>query len=75
KIDLLITDVIMPEMNGDEIGELILDKYPGTKMIFMSGYTESTIIDFSLLDKNKIYLQKPFSRQSLVQNVKEILNG
>lgn len=75
KIDLLITDVIMPEINGDEIGELILEKYPGTKIIFMSGYTESTIIDFSLLDKNKIYLQKPFSRQSLVQSVKEILNS
>ncbi len=73
KIDLLITDVIMPEINGDEIGEMILEKYPGSKIIFMSGYTESTIIDFSLLDKNKIYLQKPFSRQSLVQSVNEIL--
>lgn len=75
KIDLLITDVIMPEINGDEIGELILEKYPGSKIIFMSGYTESTIIDFSLLDKNKIYLQKPFSRQSLVHSVNEILNS
>ena len=75
KIDLLITDVIMPEINGDEIGEMILEKYPGTKIIFMSGYTESTIMDYSLLDKNKIYLQKPFSRQSLVQSVNEILNS
>ena len=75
KIDLLITDVIMPEMNGDEIGEEILKEYPGTKIIYMSGYTESTIMDFSLLDKNKIYLQKPFSRQSIVQSVREILNS
>jgi CheY-like chemotaxis protein len=75
KIDLLLTDVIMPEMNGDEIGEKILEKYPGAKIIYMSGYTESTIMDFSLLDKNKIYLQKPFSRQSLVESVKEILNS
>jgi PAS domain S-box-containing protein len=74
KIDLLITDVIMPEMNGDEIGEKILEEYPQTKIIYMSGYTESTIMDFSLLDKNKIYLQKPFSRQSIVQSVREILN-
>ncbi|MBN2858486.1 MAG: response regulator, partial [Candidatus Delongbacteria bacterium] len=73
-IDLLITDVIMPEMNGDEIGEKILEEYPDAKIIYMSGYTESTIMDFSLLDKNKIYLQKPFSRQSIVQSVREILN-
>ncbi len=75
KIDLLITDVIMPDMNGDEIGEKLLEKYPEAKVIYMSGYTESTIMDFSLLDKNKIYLQKPFSRQSLVENVKEILKN
>lgn len=75
KIDLLITDVIMPEMNGDEIGIKILEKYPKTKVIYMSGYTESTIMDFSLLDKNKVYLQKPFTRQYLIQNVKEILNN
>lgn len=74
RIDLLITDVIMPEMNGDEIGEKILEEYPDAKIIYMSGYTESTIMDFSLLDKNKIYLQKPFSRQSIVQSVREILN-
>ena len=74
-IDLLITDVIMPDMNGDEIGEKILEKYPETKIIYMSGYTESTIMDFSLLDKKKIYLQKPFSRQSIVQAVREILKG
>ena len=74
KIDLLITDVIMPEMNGDEIGQKVLEKYPGTKIIYMSGYTESTIMDFSILDKSKVYLQKPFTRQFLVQNVKEILS-
>jgi PAS domain S-box-containing protein len=75
KIDLLITDVIMPELNGDELGMKILEDYPGTKIIYMSGYTESTIMDFSLLDKNKVYLQKPFTRQYLVKNVKEILNN
>jgi len=75
KIDLLITDVIMPEINGDEIADEIRDKYPDVKIIYMSGYTESTIMDFSLLDKNKMYLQKPFSRQSLVHSVREILKG
>jgi len=74
KIDLLITDVIMPEMNGDEIGIKILKKHPETKIIYMSGYTESTIMDFSLLDKNKVYLQKPFTRQYLIKNVREILS-
>jgi len=73
-IDLLITDVIMPEMNGDEIGQKVLEKYPETKIIYMSGYTESTIMDFSILDRSKFYLQKPFTRQYLIQSVKEILN-
>ncbi|MFO7810506.1 MAG: response regulator, partial [Candidatus Delongbacteria bacterium] len=68
-------DVIMPDMNGDEIGDRILEQYPATKIIYMSGYTESTIMDFSLLDKNKIYLQKPFSRQSLIQSVRKILKS
>jgi signal transduction histidine kinase len=74
-IDLLITDVVMPEMNGQELAETVQQKYPEIKIIFMSGYTEQ-IIDQEAIssDIRQDFLRKPISVDTLVRRVREILD-
>ena len=73
KIELLITDVIMPEMNGRDLAEKISALYPGIKLLFMSGYTANVIAHHGVLDDGVHFLQKPFSLNDLAEKVKDIL--
>jgi PAS domain S-box-containing protein len=72
-IDLLITDVIMPEMNGRDLADKISLLFPGIRLLFMSGYTASVIAHHGVLDEGVHFLQKPFSLKDLAEKVKEIL--
>lgn len=74
RIDLLITDVIMPEMNGRELMERISAVKPGFKCIFMSGYTGDILAKHSIVDKGVHFLQKPFSVKSLTEKVRQVLD-
>ncbi|MGM0419061.1 MAG: PocR ligand-binding domain-containing protein, partial [Thermodesulfobacteriota bacterium] len=74
-IDLLITDVVMPEMNGRELAEKMLSIYPGIKRLFMSGYTANIIANQGVLDKGMYFIQKPFSAKDLGNKVREILES
>ncbi len=74
-IDLLITDVIMPEMNGMELSKRILERRPAIKVLFMSGYSRNAISKRGILDPDVHYLQKPFSSRSLSENVRMVLNS
>ena len=73
-IDLLITDVIMPEMNGAELSKILLSARPKLKTLFMSGYTADIIAHNSYLDSNVNFIQKPISMKSLTTTVFNILN-
>jgi len=73
-IDLLITDVIMPNMNGNLLAENIKKIYPDIKVLFMSGYTESTAIQKGILELKTSYLQKPFSSSDLIIKVRQVLD-
>ncbi len=73
-IDLLITDVIMPEMNGRELASAVLSLYPRLKCLFMSGYTADVIAHQGLMDRYINFIQKPFSTQSMLAKVREVLN-
>jgi signal transduction histidine kinase len=73
KIDLMITDVIMPGMNGKELNRQILAMQPGMKCLFMSGYTANVIAHHGVLDDGILFLQKPFSIQTLTKKVREVL--
>ena len=75
RIDLLITDVVMPEMDGRTLGERILSLRPQMKRIFMSGYTPESIARRGALDENAQFLQKPFSIQALTALVRKMLDG
>ncbi|VFU12526.1 conserved hypothetical protein [anaerobic digester metagenome] len=72
-IDLLVTDVIMPEMNGRELYNSLCALYPNMKVLFMSGYSANVITYRDILDEGMIFLQKPFSIQDLARKVRKAL--
>jgi PAS domain S-box-containing protein len=73
RIDLLMTDVVMPEMNGRDLASTLLYHSPGLKRLFMSGYTADVIAHHGVLDEGTHFIQKPFSRKELAAKVKEAL--
>lgn len=75
EINLLITDVIMPEMNGRELAKRLLSFYPDMICMFMSGYTDDVIAHRGVLEEGVNFIQKPFSLQSLSAKVREALDG
>ena len=73
EIHLLITDVVMPEMNGRDLARNVLALYPGIKRLFMSGYTANVIADRGVLHEGMNFIQKPFSIEGLAAKVREVL--
>ncbi|MBU8910298.1 MAG: response regulator [Desulfobacterales bacterium] len=73
-VHLLITDVIMPKMNGHDMAELLRSTYPDLKCIFMSGYTADVIAHHGVLDKGIRFIQKPFSRRELAEIIRKVLD-
>ena len=75
RIDLLITDVVMPGMNGRELNEKLVACNPALKCIFMSGYTASVIAHHGILDEGIHFLAKPFTVNALAEKVREVLDS
>jgi len=73
EIHLLVTDVVMPEMNGRDLWNSLREKRPGIKCIFMSGYTSNVIAHHGVLDKDVNFLEKPFTASSLAVKIREAL--
>ncbi len=72
--DLLLTDVIMPGINGRTLAERLLSRRPGTKVLYMSGYTDSFIAGHGVLDPGIHLLHKPFTEEVLLEKVREVLD-
>jgi YesN/AraC family two-component response regulator len=72
-IDLLISDVIMPEMNGRELADQLQESHPELRVLYMSGYTADVIGQRGMLGTDVHFIQKPFSNQDLAEKVKEVL--
>jgi len=72
-IDLLISDVVLPQMSGSALAERILHMHPDMRVLYMSGYTYDTIVRRGVLDHRTPFLQKPFSLTALAQKVREVL--
>ena len=75
EIRLLLTDLVMPEMNGLDLSKEISSLYPGIKCLFMSGYTSNVIVHHGVLEEGVHFIQKPFSKQALAAKVREVLDG
>ena len=74
-IDLLLTDVVMPGMNGRALAEALAISHPGTRVVFMSGYTDGEITKQGVLDVGTAILRKPFTHEELIHRVEEALSG
>jgi two-component system, cell cycle sensor histidine kinase and response regulator CckA len=74
-INLLITDVVMPEMNGRDLAKNLSSLYPKLKRLFMSGYTSDVIAHRGVLDEGIHFIEKPFSTKSLTTKVREVLES
>ena len=75
KIDLVITDVVMPAMGGHELAKRLKEARPAIKVLYLSGYTEDAIVDQGSGENSKAFLQKPFTLQNLARKVREVLGA
>jgi two-component system, cell cycle sensor histidine kinase and response regulator CckA len=75
EIKLLITDVVMPEMNGRDLAKMIREIKPELECLFMSGYTADVIAHHGVLDEGVHFIQKPFSIKNLAVKVREVLDN
>ena len=75
EIHLLLTDLIMPEMNGRDLAKEMTSLYPDMMCLIMSGYTKDVIAHHNVLDKDVHFIQKPFSVQTLAAKVREVLDS
>jgi CheY-like chemotaxis protein len=74
-IDLLLTDMVMPDMNGRELAARFYERHPGAATIFMSGYTEDFVLRQGGLDPGVFFIEKPFTPQALSAKVREALGA
>jgi len=73
RVDLLLTDVVMPGMNGRELAETLLPLRAGLKVLFTSGYTEDVVLRHGVREDQLAFLSKPYTAEALVAKVRETL--
>jgi len=74
-IHLLLTDVLMPNMNGCTLAARLTSARPDTKILYISAYSPSTTVHFSLLDPETAFLPKPFTMEMLISTIRTILDA
>ena len=73
RINLILTDVVMPSMSGRDLADRLKRRWPGIKVLFMSGYTDDTVVHHGVLEKDAEFIQKPFSPDQLAMKVRGML--
>jgi signal transduction histidine kinase len=72
--DLLFTDVVMPDMNGKQLADRVRELRPGVKVLYTTGYTRNAVIHNGMLDRDVLFLPKPFTIQQLATKVRQVLD-
>jgi DNA-binding NtrC family response regulator len=75
RIELLITDVVMPKTNGRELADQLMRRRPDMRVLYMSGYTDNAVLNSGILQKEVAFLQKPFTPAALTEKVREVLES
>ncbi|HAA04913.1 MAG TPA: hybrid sensor histidine kinase/response regulator [Syntrophobacteraceae bacterium] len=75
RLDLLVTDVIMPDLNGKVLFQQVAARRPGVRVLYISGYTEDVIVHHGVLEEGISFIQKPFTVQGLATKVREVLDS
>ena len=75
KIDLIISDLVMPQMGGKSLADQIRIIRPDTKVLFVSGYTDKVLAHKDILEPGVAFLHKPYSPEILIRKVHEVLKG
>jgi len=75
KPDLILTDVVMPNMSGKELVERVRKTLPDLKALYMSGYTDNAIVHHGVLDPGAPFIQKPFTLRDIAEKVQAALRG
>ncbi len=75
RFDLLMIDVVMPQMGGRELAEILAEKTPHLRVLFTSGYTDDAVMRHGVIGANTNFLQKPFTTKALAQKIREILDA
>ena len=68
----IVSDVIMPKLRGPELASRLRLRYPGVKVIYMSGYTESALAQDGMLERNTVLLQKPFTVKKILEVIQQM---
>ena len=74
-IHLLVTDVVMPGMSGCEVALLLAPTHPTMKVLYLSGYTDESVVRHGILEPGVAFLQKPFTAETLARKVREVLDS
>ncbi|HTR01576.1 MAG TPA: PAS domain S-box protein [Thermoanaerobaculia bacterium] len=75
RLDLLLTDVVMPGASGPELSRRLLERRPGTRVLYVSGYTDASMVSHVAIDAAASFLQKPFTPETLARKVREVLDA
>ena len=75
RIALVLTDVVMPDLGGRAMADTILGRFPGIRILYMSGYTDDAVLRHGVESSRRSFIQKPFTRLSLARRVREVLDA
>jgi two-component system cell cycle sensor histidine kinase/response regulator CckA len=73
-IDLLLTDIVMPEMSGVELADRMAREHPDVRILFMTGYAEEAVVNEGILGKHRECIGKPFTQEQITTRVRKILS-